>query len=128
MATKFGPPSTTMSSVGTVATTIAGERPFCLSEGRVFASLGFPPIRRSTWPEAFASASAACSSFGGFVSTVHGPSRLFAVIQPSKTRTKSRSFPCRTRSTRVLRTRSSFASFTGCHTGSPSMVTRIADW
>ena len=88
MATKFGPFSTTISSVGVVATTMAGERPSCLSEGRVFGSFGLPPIRRSTCPEAFASARAACSSLGGFFSTVHGPSRLFAVIQPSNTRRK----------------------------------------
>ena len=61
-----------------------GLRP-CFSEGRVFASFGLPPGRRSTWPEAFASASAAFRSFDAFFSGSQVPSRAFVVIQPSKT-------------------------------------------
>jgi hypothetical protein len=74
----------TISSVGFVAIRMRGERP-CFSEGSVFASFGLPPGRRSTCPEAFASASAVFRSLDGFFSGSQVPSRAFAVIQPSKT-------------------------------------------
>ena len=73
----FGSPSVTISSVGFVATTIAGTLPD-LSVGSVFASFGLPPGRKSTWPEAFASAIAFSRSVGSFFTTSHAPSSASA--------------------------------------------------
>ena len=110
-ATNFGSPSVTISSVGFVATTILGTLPD-LSVGSVFASFGLPPGRKSTWPEAFASAIALSRSLPGFLTTSHSPSSAFAASQPSNTLTKCSSLS-RSSSTRVLMTRSSFVSLTG---------------